>query len=55
VVNASSSGRIVVELDAKAAAEFFDVCGKPAGRKEFAPGVHVIDIPVSGECIFTRL
>lgn len=55
IVNASSSGKVVVELDEKAAAELFDVCGKSVGRQEFAPGVHAIDIPVSGECIFTRL
>ena len=55
VVNASSSSKVIIELAAPAGAEFFDVCGKACGTKEFSAGVNIIDIPVSGECIFTRL
>ncbi|MBR7120379.1 MAG: alpha-galactosidase [Lentisphaeria bacterium] len=54
LVNATAADKVAVELDKACDAVFYDVCGKECGTAQLAPGLQMLAIPVSGECILKR-
>ena len=54
LVNASADAEVVINAGADCKAVFYDVCGKVCGEKQLSAGLQKVEIPVSGECIFTK-
>ena len=54
LVNATAADKVAVDLDKACDAVFYDVCGKECGTAQLAPGLQMLAIPVSGECILKR-
>ena len=50
VVNATSSQSVMVKLPVVAVATLTDATGNPAGKLSLQPGIHELNIPLSGEC-----
>ena len=54
LVNATASAEVVVNIRSGCNAVFYDVCGRKVAEEKISAGVQKLNIPVSGECIFTK-
>ena len=54
LVNASATENVAVETTEECTAEYYDVFGKLTEKKSIPAGLHMLNIPVSGECVFSK-
>ncbi|MBO5900468.1 MAG: alpha-galactosidase [Lentisphaeria bacterium] len=55
LVNATASSSVIVNVAADCKAVFYDVCGKVTQEQDVSAGLQKLEIPISGECVFTKI